>query len=102
MTVTEMMDRMTVREFRYWQAVEVLDGPLGGNRMDYLVAMICKTLADVMTGEGTDLQNFLFEWDTEAEVQKRAEHLESQLAEDNDGESFDIPDEDDEEVDGIG
>lgn len=99
MTVDEVME-MSIHEFRYWQASEVLDGPLGGARLDHMAALIAKVFADVMSGEQNPLRNFLYEWDLEEEIEKRTEQLQAEFAEN--AADFDVPDEDDEEVDGDG
>lgn len=93
---------MSVREFQYWQVVEALEGPFGGDRLDAIAARICKTLVDVMAGDGhATLEDFIPEYGLSEEVQeRRLAQLESEFSEN--AELFDVPDEDDEEVDGDG
>ena len=91
---------MSVHEFRYWQAFEALEGPLGGARLDHMAALIAKVFADVMSGEQNQLQNFLYQWDQEEEIQKRTDDLQAEFSEN--AAQFDVPDEDDEEVNDVG
>ena len=92
---------MSVHEFRDWQVFEAIEGPLGGDRLDAIAARLCKTLVDVFAGPGhCTLEDFMPEYGLEDEVQDRLDQLQAEFSEN--AASFDVPDEDDEEVDGIG
>lgn len=52
MTVEELLERMSLEEFREWQIFERVE-PFGDRRADVLTGMICATLANIHRGEKT-------------------------------------------------
>jgi Protein of unknown function (DUF4035) len=53
MTVAELEERMTVAEFREWQAFAAIEGPFGGERGDIQAAMMTTVLANIYRRQGT-------------------------------------------------
>lgn len=58
---------MSAREFMEWRAYEKLDGPLGGERLDYLAAMLAQRITAMlqMGGKPPTIKQFIPKWDRE-------------------------------------
>ena len=52
MTVGELLARVDSRELTEWEAYERVSGPLGGERIDHLSAMLQATIANANRGKG--------------------------------------------------
>jgi len=58
---------MSAREFTEWRAYEHLDGPIGGERLDYLAAMLAQRITSMlqMGGKQPTVKQFIPKWDRE-------------------------------------
>lgn len=56
---------MSARELREWQAYEKVEGPIGAERMDYLVAMLAQNITNSlrMSGKREPIKSFIPKWD---------------------------------------
>lgn len=77
MPVGELLARTTSAELTEWMAYEQATGPLGPERADQLVAMLCAVVANANRGKGRKAKpkDFVPKWD-----QREEQSLEEQLA----------------------
>lgn len=77
MPVGELLARISSRELTEWMAYEQMAGPLGAERHDQLVAMLCAVIANANRGKGRKAKSkdFLPRWD-----QREEQSLQEQLA----------------------
>lgn len=68
MTVAELLNRISGRELREWQAFEQIYGPLGQQRDDYLAALIAQTTHNTVAKTAAPIGDFVLPWD-EREVE---------------------------------
>ena len=56
---------MSGREFTEWRAYEHLDGPIGGERLDYLAAMLAQRITEMLqtSGKRPAIKQFIPKWD---------------------------------------
>lgn len=62
MTVAELQRRISARELVEWRAYELVFGPLGPGRDDYLAAMQSMHTAAALGGKDLTIDKFLPRW----------------------------------------
>ncbi len=70
------MDRIDSREVTEWQAYEIVAGPLGPARTDYLFGMLASVIANTSRPKKSrpyKAEQFVPKWDADARPERRPE-----------------------------